>query len=296
MIKVLFISNQTIAGRTLANQIGREFQVDTVDFGQATEADDYAAIVCDLEVDTEKCSEEVARLRAVCSYRDVSIMVAASDGMVREARKMAHVGASGILRKPFCVSRTLAELKRNLRPVGVRTEIKLETVEPFIDGTVDVIKKMTDQDVTRQDLYLKRSYYMSGDISGVMRLSGDTEGVVAIAFRKDLASSLVARMVSCDESELSIDDIMDGIGEIINIISGTARTALSENGSSFDISLPAVVTGYGHQIVHKKEQPLIVVVFDCDGCPFVVELCVSSATPKQSGSKESEAIKDAVPC
>lgn len=276
MSKMLIVSDKVIREGALDHLKGR-LDVTTAPYGEVKEVGDCQIIVCDLNSDLAGCEAEVSRLRVLCGFREVSILVAAADELINEARLLNRAGANSVLRKPFDREQTLAQVQKALQPVGVRTQIDMSVVTPFIDSTVQVIKTMTGSDVKRTDLFLKKSYSMFGDVSGVMGLAGATEGVVVLTFHQDLAFTLVAKIVGCEASDLSFDDVNDGIGEIINMISGNAKAVINSSSQhGFAISLPTVILGHGHQIAHKRSQPVIAIVFECEGRPFAVQLCVSS--------------------
>jgi len=189
---------------------------------------------------------------------------------------MKSIGADGIILKPFNGETTLQQIELALNPVGVKTKIDMKIINPFIDATFDVIKKMINCEVKHKDMFLKKNYAMFGDISSVMGITGDSEGVIAVTFHQDLAFSLIAKMAGCDEDDLSVDDVNDGVGEIINMIAGSAKKIVTETNMSFDISLPTIIMGYGHQIAHQRNLPVIVIVFEIDNHPFALQICISS--------------------
>ena len=79
-------------------------------------------------------------------------------------------------------------------------------------------------------------------IIGIMGESG--EGMVGLCFNAPLAKMMVARLLGIEPAELGDDDCCDGIGELVNMISGRSKTALSENtGQPFRMSLPTIIKG-----------------------------------------------------
>ena len=72
--------------------------------------------------------------------------------------------------------------------------------------------------------------------------------------------------------KLSQSDIVDGIGEIVNIVAGYAKKDLTEYDLS--ISLPNVVLGEGHQVTVPTGVPAIVVPFDSPLGHFSMEVAL----------------------
>ncbi|MCD6319998.1 MAG: chemotaxis protein CheX [Candidatus Desulfofervidaceae bacterium] len=140
-----------------------------------------------------------------------------------------------------------------------------DLINAFIDATKEVLTMMVGIEVEKKELLLKnKKDKIWGDVSsvigftGVTKLNGDINGSVALTLPMDLAKKLIAAMLVMDESELQEDDIYDGVGELINMISGDAK---SKYGNTFKISLPTVITGYQHTVGGTREIKGVVVKF-----------------------------------
>jgi len=91
------------------------------------------------------------------------------------------------------------------------------------------------------------------DLSGIMSIIGNNgEGTIVLSMSQALAKSLVARLLGMTEAEISFTDCFDGVGELINMISGSTKTYLSSHGQeSFRLSLPNIVVGSNHYIQNR---------------------------------------------
>jgi chemotaxis protein CheX len=107
-----------------------------------------------------------------------------------------------------------------------------------------------------------------------MNFSGKIDGAVVVSFNDDLARDIVARILGVPAFTVTPAELRDGVGEIINIISGNAKAALSGTEFGHEITLPAVVTGMGHEIAHPPNAPCVVIIFEADGRPFAVQICM----------------------
>jgi chemotaxis protein CheX len=88
--------------------------------------------------------------------------------------------------------------------------------------------------------------YPNWDISGVIGLTGEALGAVVISMKKDLAIKLTQILTKNDNNDFD-DEVIDSVGEIINIIAGNVKHDL-ENSFRLVISLPTVINGYNHTI------------------------------------------------
>jgi len=143
-------------------------------------------------------------------------------------------------------------------------------VNPFLKATLNVLEMMAFVKPVAGKPYLKKDNVASGDISGIIGLTGATKGVVIISLSKEAALKIVGGMLGETLTEIN-DDIKDAVGEITNMISGDARRSLSEKGHNFEAGLPSVISGKNHEIESITSGPTVAIPFTVDGATFVVE-------------------------
>jgi CheY-like chemotaxis protein/CheY-specific phosphatase CheX len=81
-------------------------------------------------------------------------------------------------------------------------------------------------------------------ISALIEFSGPRFGVVLVTFPTEVARATVERMLK-GSAEVEEDDISDGVGELVNIVSGRAKSVLSALGlGKLDMSVPTVLKGF----------------------------------------------------
>jgi chemotaxis protein CheX len=132
-------------------------------------------------------------------------------------------------------------------------------IQPFIDVTKSTFKDFVGAEVTvgRPFFFLFDSAN-EWDISGIMGLSGEARGAVVIGMKSALAIRLTDILTGAPHSSID-DEVVDAIGEIINIISGNAKKGLEET-FRLVISLPTIVRGPGHEIKWPQEQARIMCI------------------------------------
>jgi CheY-specific phosphatase CheX len=109
----------------------------------------------------------------------------------------------------------------------------------FVDAVTEFMQSMAELGCTVTPVAaLDRC---EGLLSGVVTLSGDVTGQVAVSFRPDSAAGLVARLMGVDASKLDRETLCDGVGEIANVIAGNASGGLSQLGFELRLSLPSAV-------------------------------------------------------
>ncbi|MGY8766934.1 MAG: chemotaxis protein CheX [Pirellulales bacterium] len=101
------------------------------------------------------------------------------------------------------------------------------------------------------------------DVCGVIGLSGRAVGTVIVGLSKDVAIQAAATMLMMDLSEFDgiNEDVVDAIGEIANMVAGSAKAQLEE--FELSISLPTVVVGSPADIRFPSDIRPISVPFTC---------------------------------
>lgn len=149
--------------------------------------------------------------------------------------------------------------------------MKAEYVNPFLNGTVNVLKTMAFVDPKPGKPYVKKDKKAVGDISGVIGLTGSTRGAVVVSFSRECAMKVVSSMMGEQYADLT-DEVRDAVGEITNMVSGDARRALAELGANFEAGIPTVVVGKGHEITTMGQGPCLAIPFKIDGHDLTVEI------------------------
>ncbi|MDR2029009.1 MAG: chemotaxis protein CheX [Treponema sp.] len=93
---------------------------------------------------------------------------------------------------------------------------------------------------------------MNWDISGLIALTGETRGIVAISMKTETALEITRILTGKTHSYLD-SDVVDMIGELVNIISGNVKKNL-EDTYKIIISLPYIIRGRAHLVVIPEER------------------------------------------
>jgi chemotaxis protein CheX len=118
--------------------------------------------------------------------------------------------------------------------------MKAEHINPFLLAVQEIFDTMLGCSVTSGKIRLPQQKVGSPDVIGVIGLSGDAKGIVAVKMPVMTALATVGRMVG-EEIKSVNDSVIDGIGEFVNIVAGSAKAKFE--GRSLSLSLPTVVRG-----------------------------------------------------
>ena len=148
-------------------------------------------------------------------------------------------------------------------------------IQPFINVCETVFYEFCQTEIKSGRVFFvsKNEYEANWDISGIIGLSGEASGAVAISL-KDLAAFRITKILTGVDHSSFDPDVTDAVGEIINIIAGNVKKYFEEE-LRIKISLPTIVKGKAHSIVWPSEKTRIICI------PFAIfddqEICLSIA-------------------
>lgn len=131
-------------------------------------------------------------------------------------------------------------------------------------------------------------------------LAGNLEGSLVVMISGADACKAISKMLGSDYTEVS-QDVLDGCGEIGNILAGGLKTRLENDGIKFDISIPTVLQGTDPMnVAQLNKTDMIKLHVDCKDIIF--EMIISYALQKDrsiqhkesQGEAASNALKDLI--
>ncbi len=146
-------------------------------------------------------------------------------------------------------------------------------INPFLEGTIEVLTTMAFVKPRPGKPYLKKNNLAKGDVSGIIGITGTIKGSLALSFSTGSILKIVSNMLGEEMTSIN-GDIRDAVGEITNMVSGAARKKIEAMGYSLSASLPTVVSGKEHSIMHVLGGPSVVIPFEMDEGAFVVDVCM----------------------
>ncbi|MDY0187883.1 MAG: chemotaxis protein CheX [Syntrophus sp. (in: bacteria)] len=158
-------------------------------------------------------------------------------------------------------------------------------INPFLDGATEVIKTMAFMEAVPGKPFLKKDDTAKGDISGIIGITGDATGSLAISFTEGCIWGITGSMLGETYTDTT-QEVLDAAGEITNMISGVARTNMEKMGLKVFAAIPSVIFGRDHTIRHILNSPSIVIPFSTQTGEFVVDVCIRT-TETQARSKEN---------
>ncbi|MCG6551806.1 MAG: chemotaxis protein CheX [Candidatus Magnetominusculus sp. LBB02] len=154
--------------------------------------------------------------------------------------------------------------------------LNIDFVTPFVKSTVDFMTTMAQVEVKAGKPFAKTDITAMGEVTGIISMVGEKHTAsLAISFTKSAIVAITNNMLGGTIKELEMD-VIDTVGEVTNIVTGGAKKLLVLKGYKFGISLPSVILGKGHSVVHTTKAPVVVIPFSTDNGDFFIEICSMS--------------------
>ncbi|MEC9283794.1 MAG: chemotaxis protein CheX [Bdellovibrionota bacterium] len=147
-------------------------------------------------------------------------------------------------------------------------------VNAFVDGVKKTLSTMAMTESTPQKAFVERDFKAKGEVSGMIGMvAGNMRGTITISFEKPSIFKILENMLGEPYSEIN-EEVRDAVGELTNMIYGTAKTALNEMGYAFEMAIPTVITG-SHEITSYHKGAALVIPFSMDeNLQFFIEITV----------------------
>jgi chemotaxis protein CheX len=143
--------------------------------------------------------------------------------------------------------------------------------EKIIESTQEIFATMVMMDVAVVDENVESGGKLRDTITGLIGLAGTAKGVLAIHLPFPVALMITSNFLGMDVEEIN-EDVEDAIGELANMLGGSIKTVLTENGRDIDLSLPSTISGSLYNFQPSKDVNKIIVGFETIKGHFQVEL------------------------
>jgi chemotaxis protein CheX len=125
--------------------------------------------------------------------------------------------------------------------------MNVKFLNPFVDAASEVLESECKIAVKRGNLTLQKSSLTTDDVTVLISLIGQVQGVVLYGLSQVTSLNLVSRVMGQEFSDF--DGLaQSGVAELGNVISGQATIKLSNAGYTSTISPPTLLHGKGVSI------------------------------------------------
>lgn len=151
--------------------------------------------------------------------------------------------------------------------------MNVKYINVLLESTVTVLSTMAMVEATPDKPTVKTDQAPLGDVTGIIDLNGQAaQGSLAISFSEAAILDITAKMLG--EEYTHIDDtVVDVVGEITNMITGSAKRLFSDQGIEFELTLPSMLVGKDTPIKHSVNGQPILLPLNTPAGKIYLELC-----------------------
>ncbi|MBL7671180.1 MAG: chemotaxis protein CheX [Bdellovibrionaceae bacterium] len=148
-------------------------------------------------------------------------------------------------------------------------------INAFIDGVKMTLSTMAQTNTVCGKPFIETDFKLRGDIAGMVGMvAPPMKGTLIISFPKESIFLIIKNMIGEEHTEITTD-VSDAVGELTNMIYGSAKTSLNQMGYNFEMAIPTIVRG---DFVISKTQvaATLVIPFQLENkSEFYIEITVS---------------------
>lgn len=121
--------------------------------------------------------------------------------------------------------------------------MNVEYINPFINVSVNLMKMICNETVSRGKVYIKDSTFSSDNVVIIIGVAGEIKGQVFFSMNSTTACNIASTMMFGTEVKELDDMAKSAIAELGNMIMGNVSTEFFNNGIKIDITPPTVLVG-----------------------------------------------------
>jgi len=137
-------------------------------------------------------------------------------------------------------------------------------------ATQEIFQTMLMMEASPGQALTERSNKFSNSVSAIVGMAGPSKAMLAIHLPEPTALAVTSSFLMMEVEEVD-EDVKDAIGELANMVAGSIKTDLNEQGMEFKLSIPSVICGEEYEIDCLADSEGAIMPFAIDGGDFLVE-------------------------
>lgn len=116
-------------------------------------------------------------------------------------------------------------------------------VNAFVEGVLTTLANMAQTTATPHKGRIESAFSPKGEIAGMVGIvAPPLKGSLLIVFTQESICHIIENMLG--ECHTTINsEVSDAVGELTNMIYGSAKTTLNQLGYKFEMAIPTVIAG-----------------------------------------------------
>ncbi|NQT24964.1 chemotaxis protein CheX [candidate division KSB1 bacterium] len=128
-------------------------------------------------------------------------------------------------------------------------ELDANFINLFLESVETTFTKVLNSDMSRGHLSTWSNQLKDNDVAVTTGITGNQHiGVAVYSMKTQTVERIIKHLDSTYSGSSKLKLLFDGLGEVINIISGSAMTYFSKNEINIDITTPSIIFGNAFQM------------------------------------------------
>lgn len=149
--------------------------------------------------------------------------------------------------------------------------IDTKAADAITQATISFFRTMLTMEVTHGEATDSIGPASNPSLSATIGISGDLSGSMSLHVHPDVAGNIMEAWLG-ERLAPETAECRDGIGEIVNIVLGDAKTTMSSGNINFTFSIPHVIFGSEYQINYPSDVSVQNIGFQSPAGTFEVEI------------------------
>ncbi len=150
-----------------------------------------------------------------------------------------------------------------------KAETTTTLVNPIISSVIRTFESMLNCSPKRISLEVKNGHSPKYPLSAIVGLTGKMSGTIIFSVSNEAALEILSRLVF-EQAEEITSEVCDAVGEIANMIAGSAKADLAH--LNLILSIPNMVLGENHEVLYPPDVSTPMCIhFDSEIGPFTIE-------------------------
>lgn len=137
-------------------------------------------------------------------------------------------------------------------------------------ATQEIFQTMLMMEASPGEALTERSNCFENSVTAIVGMAGLNKGMLAIHIPEPTALVITSSFLMMEVTEVD-DDVKDAIGELANMVAGSIKSDLTEQGQEFKLSIPSVICGAEYEIDCLTDSEGVCMPFSIEGGSFLVE-------------------------
>ncbi len=270
MRKIGYITESKDHIDQLRKLLSNDFQLSQVEESSSFQVNNYDIVI----LDVVSISDIPDELKEQCRQSKTPLLLTFDNNLSPDNLFELFESVTGLFCRPGHIN-SIAQILNNIpkeTPRGIMMSKNI--IEPFVKAVKDVMSLSFCVEVECHNLYASCKFYKADTIISQTELRGDMHGELIFSIDGDTAGLLYASMIGCTPDDLSDQDKIDCVTEIVNQITGRVKTVLSERDYLINLSLPKIITDFNEIDKQEITSPIHTAFFKVNKSMFSLQLMV----------------------